>query len=54
MPVNVMVMLVEAPLQMVVVPLNAEVGRLVTVITALPLMSAGLAVHLLSVAAVTI
>ena len=51
-PVNVTVRLVDRPLQIIFVPLITAVGRGFTVTTALPLRSATIEVHLLSLAAV--
>ena len=54
MPVRATLMLVELPLQIVVVPLTTEVGRAFTVITALPVLSALFAVQFASLRAVTV
>ena len=53
-PVKAAEMVVELPLQIVAVPLTAEVGRALTVTTALPVRSPDCAVQLASLRAVTV
>ncbi len=54
LPVKFSVSVAVCPLQMVLVPDNATVGLAFTVTTALPLRSAAIDVHLLSLAAVSV
>lgn len=53
-PVKSTVSVADCPLQMVVVPLNAAVGRSSTVTKALPLKSAPIDVHLLSLVVISV
>ena len=53
-PVSAAAIAVEPPLQMVALPLAAEVGRELTVTTALPVRSPACAVQLASVRLVTV
>ena len=54
LPVNVRLKVALCPLQTVVLPLSETVGRAFTVITALPVISDAIAVHLLSLNPVTV
>ena len=54
LPVKFTVSVADWPLHMVFVPVNATVGLAFTVITALPLRSAAIDVHLLSLVAVNV
>ena len=53
-PVNTTLSVADWPPQMVFAPLKTAVGLEFTVTTALPLRSAGIAMHLLSLAAVNV
>ncbi len=53
-PVKATVSVADCPLQIVVEPLISAVGRVFTVIIALPLISAAIDEHLLSLAAVSV
>ena len=53
-PVSAAWIVVELPLQIVALPLTTEVGRALTVTTALPVLSPACAVQLASVSTVTV